>query len=98
MEWHLLKAQPWQVAQDGWLVAQGSWAWVTRQGDADDHVLAPGALMPVRAGEQLWLGPWTSEATGARAGLAHLSFVPGRAHAQPRAADRARAWLRTVVA
>ena len=98
MEWHLLKAQPWQADHDGWLVAQGSWAWVTREGEPDDHVLQPGALLPVRAGEQLWLGPWASQAIGARAAPARLAFVPSRAQARVGATQRARAWWRAVLA
>lgn len=50
---HLLATEP------AWLMAIGARLWVTRQGDADDHVLAPGERLPVACGDRLVVGPWS---------------------------------------
>lgn len=49
-----------RVRQAGWLMAFGARLWVTRHGDPDDHVLAPGERLAVACGDRLVLGPWNS--------------------------------------
>ncbi|PXW97913.1 hypothetical protein C7444_1034 [Sphaerotilus hippei] len=58
MEMHLTSARGWRVEHDGELRILGACAWVTRAGDAEDHVMAPGAVLPVRRGQWLTLEPW----------------------------------------
>ena len=50
---HLLVAEP------AWLMAIGARLWVTRQGELDDHVLAPGERLAVACGDRLVVGPWS---------------------------------------
>ena len=50
---HLLVTEP------AWLMAIGTHLWVTRHGDPDDHVLAPGERLAVACGERLVVGPWS---------------------------------------
>lgn len=88
MEWHLTQRQSWDVTQSGWLVVAGEPAWITREGDEDDHVLERGGVLCVAPGERVHLGPWQD---GQRP---RVVFVPEtrRAGAAPVAA-----WRRAVV-
>jgi hypothetical protein len=52
------ETQDLRVTGPAWLVAMGAPLWVTRDGDPDDHVLAPGQRLAVARGDRLWLGPW----------------------------------------
>ena len=52
------ETQSLRVTQPGWLVAFGAPLWVTRHGDPDDQVLAPGERLAVACGDRLVLGPW----------------------------------------
>lgn len=87
MEWHLRQRQFWDVAQTGWLVAAGEPAWITREGDLSDHVLARGGVLSVRAGERVHLGPWQD---GNRPTVVFVAAQPG-AERRGRAA-RTGAW------
>jgi hypothetical protein len=35
--------------------------WLTREGDPDDYLLAPGESLAVAGGERLWLGRWHAD-------------------------------------
>lgn len=48
----------WRVARDGVLGVADATVWITRDGDPDDHVLAPGQTLAVRAGQRLTAEPW----------------------------------------
>ena len=52
------ETQALQVSEPAWLMAIGARLWVTRHGDPDDHVLAPGERIAVDCGDRLVLGPW----------------------------------------
>lgn len=51
----VIGAQGLVTTRAGRLQALGAAVWVTREGDPDDTVLAPGEALAVRAGERLWL-------------------------------------------
>lgn len=73
---HLLATEP------AWLMAIGARLWVTRQGDPDDHVLAPGERLAVACGDRLVVGPWSPgdgagwvwQARGGAAGRALVAY------------------------
>lgn len=44
----------------GRLVVKAGRAWITRQGDLDDHVLSAGQAVELRADEQVVVEPWES--------------------------------------
>lgn len=54
------ETQELEATRASWLTAVGARLWVTRQGDPDDHVLAPGERLAVDCGDRLVLGPWDS--------------------------------------
>lgn len=60
----------WQVSHDGVIAVADAAVWLTRDGDPDDHVLAPGQTLAVRRGDRLTAEPWRS------AQPARLLFVP----------------------
>ncbi|MFM2059636.1 MAG: hypothetical protein RLY71_4021 [Pseudomonadota bacterium] len=53
----LAAVRQWRVARDGILGVADATVWITRDGDADDHVLAPGQTLAVRAGQRLTAEP-----------------------------------------
>lgn len=53
--------QRWLAPQAAWLVARAGALWVTRSGDLDDHVLARGERLAVRAGDDLVLQAWRQD-------------------------------------
>lgn len=98
MEWHLRERQAWEVSQAGWLVVAGEPAWLTREGDEDDHVLSRGGVLPVRAGERIHLGPW---AEGSRPRVVFVPDQPARRRPEPawrRGFGSAAAWARSALA
>jgi len=54
----LVAVRQWRVARDGVLGVADATVWITRDGDPDDHVLAPGQTLAVRAGQRLTAEPW----------------------------------------
>lgn len=48
----------WHVPASGTLTVQAGRLWLTREGHADDHVLAAGAQIDLREGERVWLSAW----------------------------------------
>lgn len=49
---------PVQARQTGWLQVVAGRAWITRSGDAADHVLAAGDAVALGRGQQLVVEPW----------------------------------------
>jgi Protein of unknown function (DUF2917) len=49
---------PVQARQTGWLQVVAGQAWITRSGDAADHVLAAGDAVALGRGQQLVVEPW----------------------------------------
>lgn len=49
---------PVQARQTGWLQVVAGQAWITRSGDAADHVLAAGDTLALGRGQQLVVEPW----------------------------------------
>ena len=49
---------PLQARQTGWLRVDAGRAWITRSGDAADHVLAAGDAIALRRGQHLVAEPW----------------------------------------
>jgi hypothetical protein len=47
-----------RTRRPGRLVVKSGRAWITRQGDLDDHVLSAGDAMDLRAHEQIVVEPW----------------------------------------
>jgi hypothetical protein len=47
-----------RTRRPGRLVVQAGRAWITRQGDPDDHVLSVGEAVDLRADEQVVVEPW----------------------------------------
>jgi hypothetical protein len=47
-----------RTRRPGRLVVKSGRAWITRQGDLDDHVLSAGEAMELHADEQLVVEPW----------------------------------------
>ena len=60
-----------QARQHGWLSVQSGQVWITRSGDATDHVLATGQAVALARGQQWVAEPWQ---TG---GVAQLRWVAG---------------------
>lgn len=54
----VMATQRLQARRAGWLVVQQGRAWITRDGDPDDHVLAEGDGVWVPAGTGLVVEPW----------------------------------------
>ena len=54
---HLSRTLRWQSLGTGTLQVTTGQAWVTRDGFANDWVLAAGDSLPLRAGEHITLGP-----------------------------------------
>lgn len=72
-----------KAGRAGALLAQGGRVWVTREGQAEDWMLAPGETLAVRQGERLWLS------TGPDGRPAQVAWLPAgvaspQAAAQPR--------------
>lgn len=62
-----------RARRTGWLVVDAGQVWITRSGEAADHVLAPGQAMHLAHGQQLVAEPW-------RNGQAvHLHWLAGAA-------------------
>jgi len=55
---HLAGALRLQARSAGWLSVQRGQIWLTRDGDADDHVLSRGEQFWLQAGEGLVIEPW----------------------------------------
>ena len=53
-------ALPLHVRRSGWLVVDAGQVWITRNGDAADHVLAAGQAIHLVRGQQLVAEPWRS--------------------------------------
>lgn len=51
-------AQLLRTRRPGRLVVKAGRAWITRRGDLDDHVLAAGESIDLRAGERVVVEPW----------------------------------------
>jgi len=47
-----------RTRRPGRLMVKSGRAWITRQGDLDDHVLSPGQAVELRADEQVVVEPW----------------------------------------
>jgi hypothetical protein len=47
-----------RTRRPGRLMVKSGRAWITRQGDLDDHVLSAGDAMDLRAHEQIVVEPW----------------------------------------
>lgn len=62
-----------RARHSGWLAVQRGRVWLTRDGDADDHVLAKGERFWLQAGEQLVVEPWQVD------GAAQLGWHEGTA-------------------
>lgn len=59
----LPSARRWWVSRAGCLTVQGGRAWITRDGDIDDHVLSAGEHLYLTAGDVVTVGAWrTGEA------------------------------------
>ena len=55
---HLRSALALQARSGGWLQVQCGAVWLTRDGDATDHVLAAGQRLHLGAGERVVVEPW----------------------------------------
>jgi hypothetical protein len=64
--WHLDGLLPVQARSAGWLRVVHGRVWITRRGDAADHVLAAGGQLWLGRGEQVLVEPWRA---GDAAGL-----------------------------
>ncbi len=53
-------ALPLQTRRSGWLLVDAGQVWITRSGDAADHVLAAGQAIALGRGQQLVVEPWRS--------------------------------------
>lgn len=62
----------WRAGGSGRLVVQQATAWITRDGDPDDHVLQPGQALRVQEGDWLTAESWHRDAP------ARLLFEPLR--------------------
>lgn len=49
-----------RVGQSGCLSVSGDAVWLTRDGEADDHVLVAGQGMRLRSGDAVLVQPWTA--------------------------------------
>lgn len=51
----------WVASEAGWITVQAGRAWITRDGDLDDHVLATGQRLPVARGDVLTAEAWRAD-------------------------------------
>jgi Protein of unknown function (DUF2917) len=58
--WLACGARALRTRRSGWLTVAVGRAWVTRQGDLDDHVLSAGERLALRADERVVIEPWTA--------------------------------------
>src|SRR5262249_47405798 len=56
--WSACSARLLRTRRAGWLTVAAGRAWVTRQGDLDDHVLSAGERLALRADERIVVEPW----------------------------------------
>lgn len=54
----LPQARRWVAAEAGWITVQAGRAWLTRDGDLDDHVLATGQCLWLARGDVLTAEAW----------------------------------------
>lgn len=73
---------PLQARQAGWLQLDVGQAWITRSGDAADHVLAAGECMALCRGQHLVVEPWRA------GGVVQLRWLAGASAPAGRAATR----------
>ena len=66
LSWPLSGLSQWQVEAAGCLTVASASVWLTREGEWDDHVLAPGQTLRLQAGDRVTVTPWEA---GARARL-----------------------------
>jgi hypothetical protein len=72
-----------RTRRSGWLTVAAGRAWVTRQGDLDDHVLSAGERLALDADERVVIEPWTGGSS------VRLAWHGDRPHARAlRALDR----------
>jgi hypothetical protein len=57
----LPKARRWIAGGTGWLTVQAGRAWLTRDGDLDDHILATGERLWVRRGDRITGEAWSQQ-------------------------------------
>lgn len=97
LSWPLNGVGQWQVGRPGWLAVEGASVWLTRDGELDDHVLAPGQGMALRSGDRITVEPWCA---GARARLVWSPAATAQRDGVLRAAGLARtaasAWRRAL--
>jgi len=61
--WSACSARALRTRRPGWLTVAAGRAWVTRQGDLDDHVLSAGERLALRADERVVIEPWTGSSS-----------------------------------
>ena len=61
--WSACGARLLRTKRAGWLTVAAGRAWVTRQGDLDDHVLSAGERLALRADERVVIEPWTGNSS-----------------------------------
>lgn len=66
LSWPLSGLSQWQVEVAGCLTVESASVWLTREGEWDDHVLAPGQTLRLQAGDRVTVTPWEA---GTRARL-----------------------------
>ncbi len=54
----LPQARRWVASESGWVTVQAGRAWLTRDGDLDDHVLTTGERLWLRRGDVLTAEAW----------------------------------------
>jgi hypothetical protein len=75
-QWHLDGLLPVQARTAGWLRVERGRVWITRSGDAADHVLAAGDGLWLGRGERVLVAPWQA---GDTAGLGWSAGDGGQA-------------------
>ena len=81
--WSACSARLLRTRRSGWLTVAAGRAWVTRQGDLDDHVLSAGERLALDADERVVIEPWTGGSS------VRLAWCSDRPHARAlRALDR----------
>lgn len=58
LSWPLASLSEWQVEGAGCLRVEAASVWLTREGEWDDHVLAPGESLRLQAGDRVTVTPW----------------------------------------